>query len=257
MLELADKLAKAKNISQEDALDVVMHSMWLKIKELIQDRAKEQGHLYGAPVPIEGFQLVVAKRFPNRQAYENINEVTFSDPHRDKQVVDPSEIVVNHFERTDADYFIIRQDGKTRMERYPIDRTKLAWQYAMRTATVGLEWDAEAEVKAHSKLKELIGTARINRYICSGIVMETSKRSNITYLFRRGKPTIAHSNWKGILRPIAALCLHGIGYYHQTFAGAMVPTDDLICHLLLMRADEHRYWRNCNIHKIEAVESGI
>jgi hypothetical protein len=42
--------------------------------------------------------------------------------------------------------------------------------------------------------------------------------------------------------------MHPIGYYRGTWAGAMAPTDDVIAHLMMMRADEHMYWRRAKQH---------
>src|SRR3546814_10910453 len=42
------------------------------------------------------------------------------------------------------------------------------------------------------------------------------------------------------MRWLCALCLHPIGYYENSWAGAMCPTDDVIAHLMLMRRSEER-----------------
>jgi hypothetical protein len=64
--------------------------------------------------------------------------------------------------------------------------------------------------------------------------LETSRRSGVSYLFRRLKPTLAIKDG----RALCALCLHPIGYYEGTWSGAMCPTDDIIAHLMLARGDE-------------------
>jgi hypothetical protein len=56
---------------------------------------------------------------------------------------------------------------------------------------------------------------------------------------------------------LASLCLHAIGYYDGSFAGVMVPTDCVISHLMLCRADEHLYWRKANQHPAEVPQAGI
>jgi hypothetical protein len=37
----------------------------------------------------------------------------------------------------------------------------------------------------------------------------------------------------------------------------MVPTDDVIAHLMLMRGDEHMFWRRCNQHQPWTKEAGV
>lgn len=93
----------------------------------------------------------------------------------------------------------------------------------------------------------------------TGSFLETSQRSGVTYLFRRLRPTLA---MRGSLdgssvHILAALCLHPIGYYSDSFAGTMVPTDDVCAHLLMMRGDEHHFWRKANHHNIHAASSGL
>ncbi len=107
------------------------------------------------------------------------------------------------------------------------------------------------------KLQGMIKPHLFQLYIMSGSFIETSPRSNVTYLFRKCKPTVAFSSWGGKMNPIACLCLHGIGYYHGKFAGVMCPTDDIISHLTLMRGDERRFWSMANQHSIDSVQGGL
>ncbi len=71
-------------------------------------------------------------------------------------------------------------------------------------------------------------------------------RSDVLYGFRKGLPTLAISMGKEECRPLAALCLHPLGYYEGTHAGVLAPTDDVISALLMMRADEKFLWRKAN-----------
>ena len=102
---------------------------------------------------------------------------------------------------------------------------------------------------------QLLGTLLrhhvFKQYLLTGMFLETSKRSGLTYLFRRLKPTVvldARDQAKSI-RVLCALCLHPIGFYLESWAGAMTPTDDLIAHLMLMRGDEPMLWRRSNQHE--------
>lgn len=120
-------------------------------------------------------------------------------------------------------------------------------------------WPVAAEARAMEKLRELIPDHMWERYFLTGTFLETSKRSGVTYVFRRSRPTLAlRPGVKGAgMRVIAALCLHPLGFYMGSWAGVMVPTDDVIAHLLLMRGDEHRFWRQANQHAAWAPEAGI
>lgn len=120
-------------------------------------------------------------------------------------------------------------------------------------------WPTAAEARAMEKLCELIPGHMWDRYFLTGAFLETSKRSGVTYLFRRSRPTLALRPGKDGegMRVIAALCLHPLGYYHGSYAGVMVPTDEVIAHLLLARVDEPRFWRQANQHPAWAPEAGI
>src|SRR5690606_21886888 len=89
------------------------------------------------------------------------------------------------------------------------------------TLHAALAWRPDAEITAQEKLCELIGADRFRRYLCTGAVAETSRRSGVTYLFRRLRPTIAIRATDAGSRFLAALCLHPISYYSSTFAGGM------------------------------------
>jgi hypothetical protein len=74
---------------------------------------------------------------------------------------------------------------------------------------------------------------------------------------RRLKPTIALSGATGEIKALCGLCLHPIGFYNGTWAGCMVPTDEVIAHLMLMRGDESDFWRQANQHPAWRAESGL
>ncbi len=52
-------------------------------------------------------------------------------------------------------------------------------------------WPFEAEQKALQKLATFIPRHLFELYSLAGHFAEVSKRSQVTYLFRKGKPTIA------------------------------------------------------------------
>jgi hypothetical protein len=87
-------------------------------------------------------------------------------------------------------------------------------------------------------------------YLLTGHFSEVSKRSQLTYLFRKGRPTIVLRESDDGAYALCALCLHPIGYYGDTWAGVMCPTDEVLAHLLMMRGSEEKFWANANQHPL-------
>ncbi len=122
--------------------------------------------------------------------------------------------------------------------------------------------DSDAELKAMITLKGKINDNQWDSYILSGGFPETSKRSGVTYILRKGLPTIAikckprHEGGEE-RHFLAALCNHPLGYFEGTHAGAYPPTDEVIANLLAIRADEHNLWRKSNQHGLNDPMAGI
>jgi hypothetical protein len=120
---------------------------------------------------------------------------------------------------------------------------------------------AERELRAMESLKPRLHGGQWDSYVLNGAFPERSNRSGLVYLFRKGFPTLAMS-WRGRYekeggRVIAALCMHPYGYYYGTFTGLMCPTDEVIAHLLMMRADEHRFWKSSGQWPAWDTRSGL
>jgi len=100
---------------------------------------------------------------------------------------------------------------------------------------------------------------QFKQYLLTGSFLETSERSGVTYVFRKLRPTLALSarSSDGTMKILCGLCMHPIGYYDGTWAGAMCPTDDVVAHLALMRGDEKMFWRRCNQHPSYQPACGI
>jgi len=115
-----------------------------------------------------------------------------------------------------------------------------------------------AERRAMRKLKSHLNATQWRTYVLTGMFTEPSRRSKLYYIFRRVAPTIVSricADEDGIyLRPFLTLCMHPVGYTAHSGTGCMCPTDDVIAHLLLMRSDEHLYWKKSVQHQVgEAV----
>lgn len=119
-------------------------------------------------------------------------------------------------------------------------------------------WTIESELHAMSTLHSLVSHRAFRQYFLTGTFLETSKRSRVTYMFRRLRPTVAIGRDKrGELKILCSMCLHPIAYYSGSWAGAMCPTDDVLAHLMLMRGDEKLFWRRANQHAAHTPEAGL
>lgn len=229
----------------------------------------------GWPMPLDGLELSVESRHPERKLLESL-----SKPKKQK-----SRIRVGVTEKEDGDSEE-RDESALRLQRvwWDYKRSRIVYYYwqngrlqkafkfkhpyvhrldlLMNTVAASQGWDYAAELRAQEKLKELIKPHLFEMYQMMGVFMETSPRSGVTYWFRRLRPTVATAplrRWipDAPLVALATLCLHPVAYYVQSYAGAMVPTDDVIAHLLFMRGDEHGFWKNANQHHPREDEAGI
>lgn len=120
----------------------------------------------------------------------------------------------------------------------------------------------EAEKKAQEKLLKLLDDKQRISFIVNDCFYEHSTKSGASYVFRRNRPTLALRlsdpiDGKRGVKFLASLCCHPMGYYTNTFAGVMAPSDELIANLLLLRADEHGFWKRSNQHPIHDPRSGV
>lgn len=236
-----------------DVIDVAVS--WATVRRVIATVALERGHWEGYPVPVEGVAMNLHDRHPlaDKLAVPFATEPT-PDPA-------PPRNIRNSWEsfRDRATYALEALDnGHVRLLVLPwVNYAGAALLRSLEVA--GYAWDIEQEQAAMRKLESLISPRAWSCYVTLGAFLETSPRSGVTYVFRRARPTLA-------LRPIldgadmriiAALCLHPIGHYRDSWAGAMVPTDDVTAHLLLMRGDEHRLWRYANQHPAWSPYAGV
>lgn len=129
------------------------------------------------------------------------------------------------------------------------------FDFLIDTMRASTAWTVDTEMTAIEKLGDLIPVHLWDAYVTTGAFLESSKRSGLTYVFRRCRPTIAFNSHSQKI--VACLCLHPIGYYEDSYAGSMCPTDDVLAHLMLMRGDEAMFWRRANQHQPEHPEAGL
>ena len=223
--------------------------------------ARMKSEWAGLPVPMMGERIVMEKSYTYADVMAKINDVC-----------NPVEGINLHVDRIDDinEETALRNEWWSPRER----RTIRIWQvgkrfrfdkvgsfhsldYAMRTLGCSDAWSLETEFRAMATLQSLVTPRAFRHYLLTGSFLETSKRSQVTYVFRRLKPTIALSGRTGQLRVLAVLCMHPIAYYQGSWAGAMCPTDDVLAHLMMMRADERMLWRRANQHHASTPEAGL
>lgn len=259
----------------------MMTPTWRQIRARAQELALLAGDFSGWPIPIEGYRMRVANGHRNHDRWEG-GWLGPGEPRRvgsllcGEEEIDDTIVVRNTWwSRRMREFITIIEEGPHGDRRFVFvfgqyDRHSIAlepvrrFNMMMDTADVGNQaWDVDPELTAIAKLAQHVSEQQWRTYMLSGLFVEASKRSQATYVFRKGRPTVVLLPRLGPdgepsgYYPSVALCLHPISYYEGTFAGGMVPTDDVIAHLLLMRADEHGYWRRANQHPIDRLEAGI
>lgn len=205
----------------------------------------------GIPMPIDGQRLVIEPTFPNGQQLAEIG-------------AEPADALPDdvHYRnswwsrRLRAEIYIWEEGGKVLHAILPTHPLS----FMLGALGCSVAWGIEQEARATQLLGTLVRHNQFKQYLLTGMFLETSKRSGLTYLFRRLRPTVvidARVNERDRSRILCALCMHPIAYYRDTFAGAMTPTDDVVAHLMLMRGDEPMFWRRSSQHRADRPEAAL
>jgi len=210
----------------------------------------------GIPMPLEGERLIIEPRYPFAEALSEIGRNPVIDD-------DDGWVLRNQWysHRLHCDVLIMEKDGC-------IDWGKLPAMHHIKhdMSTLGCSeaWGLEQEHNALTLLGTMLRHRQFKQYLLTGMFLERSERSGVTYLFRKLKPTVAIAANPGIeiaanrsMTILCSLCMHPIAYYAGSWAGAMCPTDDVIAHLSLMRGDEHMFWKRSNQHPAYRPEAGL
>lgn len=205
----------------------------------------EKDEWAGIPMPLSGEELIVEPTYAYAAAFKHPE---FVGPHECRER--------NRFwsEHLHSTVVVVEYRGAIRCDVIPGVHSL---KYAIGTLGCSDAWGVEQESNAIHLLGTMVRHHTFKHYLLTGMFLEKSARTNITYLFRRLKPTVAIVERKDEMVILAALCMHPIGYYAGTWGGAMCPTDDVIAHLALMRGDEPMFWRRCNQHHPSRPEAGL
>lgn len=199
----------------------------------------------GIPMPIDGERLVIEPSYRFAQTFERM------DDDQEEDGIKVRNVFWSH--RYRCEVVIYEEDGQIRHQSLPSSRIAKE----LRTAGCSFAWGIEQEQRALKLLGTMVRHHTFKMYLLSGMFLETSKRSRITYLFRKLRPTVAFDTKGKTLRMLCALCMHPIGYYADSWAGAMCPTDDVIAHLSMMRSDEPMLWKRSSQHPQYRPEAGV
>lgn len=224
----------------------------------------------GVPVPLADLRMRLCEGHPLAEKMAQAEAILASSEQRVFTCTesDMDDVLINQWfsYRRHARVFIVRSlsTGRYRavLEPVSVDQSMRRLTFWLTTIGATDAWRMEAEARAIEKLGRMITERQMRHYVMTGSFLETSKRSRVTYLFRRLRPTVAmtprgRNAQDDRMRCLAVLCLHPVGYYQDTWGGCMVPTDDVIAHLLLMRGDEPGFWRQANQHPAWAPEAGL
>lgn len=212
----------------------------------------EREHWAGIPMPLEGMPLVVHPRYP--LATELMALGRKSEPGDDE--IEAQYKIRNQFwcTRYRSMVVVFEHDGKIGHGILP--GANHATQLLL-TLGASDAWGIAQEARALQLLGTLVKHHTFKHYLLTGMFLESSERSGLTYVFRKLRPTLALRERNGRMIVLAALCGHPIAHYSGSWAGAMCPTDDVIAALMLMRGDEHMFWRRSNQHHPSRPEAGI
>lgn len=155
-------------------------------------------------------------------------------------------------------YFAIQENRitkKVRLKSNEYDAISSKFDLYQNTCEAADVWEIKHELKAMKKLRKHVNKKQFHRYLLTGILIEKSKLSGLTYIFRKLRPTLVFRTSQKKKVFLTALCHHPVAYYQYSWAGALVPTDDIISHLLMMRADEHCFWKKSIQHKLKEIQS--
>lgn len=227
---------------------------WAQLREAMRRFAAQEENWAGCPLPMEGLKLVIEPRY----AHQGLNGAGFDredepEYHESLDRRYGGSVLANGvvFDRFKNQYLgvAIENDMTKVVWRLPHDPHQKSLVQVLDTCLAMNAWDLDAEIKAQAKLCELITPHQMKCYLMTGVFVESSKRSKVLYVFRRCRPTLAVRHTEDYqLKILAGLCLHPIGYYSGTYAGCLVPTDDVIAHLMMMRGNEHKFWAQANHH---------
>ena len=270
---LTELTAEFAALAAQDGLEQLLAGLdedWDDLYQHMNRIATERGEWAGYPMLSEYFELEVEPRHPlyatlqgKSLREEPVEDAATTAARVLAEALVGEPILVNHWVDygREREVYLLKDTPAGRVYAQTLPRYTCAKRAKFILDTLGASqvWSARAELTALGRLKTLVRPTAFRYYLLTGTFLETSPRSQVTYLFRKNRPTLAlaktlHADDMHVL---AALCLHPIGHYRSTYAGSLVPTDDVIAHLVLMRGDERKFWSKSNQHDPRSAEAGV
>jgi hypothetical protein len=218
----------------------------------IRRLAQHADGLYaGIPLPLEGHPLVIEPGYP---AAAEIMRMGAKDP--EERTLPPHIKKRGSFWSSHKRSLVLIWSEHDRIH-FGIEPGIHHIAQDLRSLGASAAWGIEQEASAVQLLAEHVSHRQMKHYLLTGMFIETSPRSRVSYVFRRLRPTVALSTRGDAVKILCAMCLHPIGYYEGCWAGAMCPTDDVISHLMLMRGDERMFWSRANQHCAYRPEAAL
>lgn len=211
--------------------------------------SKDKEEWAGIPMPIEDHPLVIEPTYQNAAELALVGQKAGSGKP-------PGYIFRNIFWSSHKRSDVLIWNEYEKLHCGLIPGANHATQ-DLKTLGASDAWGIEQEANALALLAEHLKHRPFKQYLLTGMFIEASDRSGVSYVFRKLRPTIAITTRNDIVRILCTLCMHPIAYYADSWAGAMCPTDDVIAHLMMMRADEPMFWRRCNQHAAYRPEAGL
>lgn len=216
----------------------------------------------GIPMPLDGERLVIEPSYPYSGLADFGKKAANEEPEDDD--LKGAKIRNSFWSMEQRAWVIIFQKSDGTID-WGLQHGIHHFGHDLATLKCADAWGIEQESNAVQLLGTLVRHRAFKQYLLTGMFLETSKRSGVSYMFRRLKPTVAITPRGRVLKRtgetgleiLCTLCLHPIAYYAGSWAGAMCPTDDVIAHLMLMRGDEAMFWRRANQHPAFLPESGL
>lgn len=218
--------------------------------------AEANGTWCGIPMPLEGEELVIEPSYPKAADLMRIGRPPLPEAGVAEESALKSTVRSQFYSSHKRGVVVIftKPGGKV---DWGMVRPTNPMDMVLRTLGCSEAWGIEQEANALNLLGTLVSHHAFKKYLLAGSFLETSKRSGVTYVFRKLRPTIALHVRDGSVQIMCALCMHPIGLYDGSWAGAMCPTDDVVAHLMLMRGDEALFWRRANQHPSWVPQSGL
>lgn len=241
----------SKELTASDCFDLAGGRGFIReVRKWLNEVGKEKNEWAGIPMPLESSPMVIHPKYPFAKLFDKESPESNEDEEAERFDL------INHFRRKNVDHYVLKSRTSGKSSLYSTAEIR-SLDLIVNTMATCDAWEIEPESKATQKLASLIDHRQFRSYMLTGAFFERSTRSNVPYIFRRLRPTIACAANCPTVKPLCGLCMHPIGYYKHTFAGSLVPTDDVIAHLLMMRGDERRFWKMCSQHNPHSPEAAI